>query len=730
MPTLHHDFETASAADLRKVGVHKYAEDLSTKVWCMSYAIDDGPVQLWIPGKPCPPEYVACAKSDDWAAMAHNAAFEQVIARTVMTRLHNWPVIPLSRYRCSMAMAYAMSLPGSLDGAAGSLDLEDRKDTAGKANMLKMAKPRRIVIPGDKTYAEDRASALADPNLGTILADNTVVVWWGEAVRRERLYSYCLQDSVVEQALEKRLLPLIPAEQELWALDQEINNRGAYIDLKSIRKARQIVACEQERLDEEMRAVTQGAAAKCTSVAALTAWIAQQGVVLPGVAKGDIVDLLEQPDLPTPVREALLLRQEGAKSSLAKLKAMEEGACADSRVRGTLQYHGASTGRWTGRRIQTTNLPRPEMLKQQDIDEVFESLSSDVAPQTCADYIRTVYGAPLQALADSVRGFICAPPGHDLIAADLSAIEARGIAWLAGQEDVLRVFRRGDAHPELPDIYCTAASRMYGRQIGKKNKAERSGGKVLVLSMGYGGGVGALSKMAKTYRVDMAQLYDVLWDIADDDQRSYSESACRERLANFPKMSREFFIASDIAKQLWRVDNAITVGYWLKLETAATQAVLEPGTIFSAGAVGRQIKFVKSGSFLWVQLPSGRCLCYPYPEVKLVKTPWGKEKYELSYMGVDAINKTKWSREQTYGGKLAENMTQATCRDLLVESLKTLNAKGYYTPAHVYDEIVCEVPLGFGSIEKVVKIMCTPPQWAKDFPIAAEGWRGTRYRKG
>jgi DNA polymerase len=114
----------------------------------------------------------------------------------------------------------------------------------------------------------------------------------------------------------------------------------------------------------------------------------------------------------------------------------------------------------------------------------------------------------------------------------------------------------------------------------------------------------------------------------------------------------------------------------------------------------------------------------------LVKTPWGKEKYELSYMGVDAINKTKWSREQTYGGKLAENMTQATCRDLLVESLKTLNAKGYYTPAHVYDEIVCEVPLGFGSIEKVVKIMCTPPQWAKDFPIAAEGWRGTRYRKG
>jgi DNA polymerase len=629
-----------------------------------------------------------------------------------------------------MAMAYAMALPGSLDGAAGALALADRKDAPGKLNMLKMAKPRRIVKPGDKTYAEDQACALADSNLGTILDDGTVVVWWGDAARREKLYTYCMQDSVVERALEKRMMPLSPAEQELWALDQKINNRGAYIDLKSIRKARQIVACEQERLDQDICTTTQGAVAKCTSVAALTEWITQQGVNLPGVAKGDILDLLEQPDLPAPVREALLLRQEGSKSSLAKLKSMEDGACADSRARGTLQYHGASTGRWTGRRIQTTNLPRPELLKQREIDEVFEILSSDAEPQTCADYLRAVYGPPMQVLADCVRGFICAPPGYDLIAVDWSAIEARGVAWLAGQEDVLQLFRLGDAHPELPDNYCKSASRMYGFTVTKKNKVERSAGKVIVLSMGYGGGVGALSKMAKTYRVDMAQLYETLWNIATTEQRLRAVSACCTRLKNFPKMSKEFFFASDIAKQLWRVDNAITVGYWVKLEKASAQAVLEPGQIFSAGAIGRKVKFVKSGSFLWAQLPSGRCLCYPYPEVKLVKTPWGTEKYELSYMGVDPINKTKWSREVTYGGKLAENMTQATCRDILVEALKTLNAKGYYTPTHIYDEAVCEVPLGFGSVEEVVKIMCTPLPWAKDFPLAAEGWRGRRYRKG
>ena len=455
MPTLHHDYETASAADLKKTGVHKYAEDPSTKVWCMSYAVDSGPVKLWVPGMPCPPEYVACAENSEWVAMAHNASFEQVIARYIMAPKHGWPAIPITRYRCSMAMAYAMALPGSLDGAAGSLALADRKDKVGRVNMLKMSQPRRIVKPGDGTYTADKNTALADANMGTILDDGTVIVWWGDAERREKLYAYCLQDSIVERALEKRMMALIPDEQELWALDQMINDRGTYIDLKSIRKARQVVAYEQDRLDQEICAVTQGAAAKCTSVAALTAWIEQQGVdVSAGIAKSDLLDLLEQSDLPPLVREALLLRQEGAKSSLAKLKAMEQGAGPDGRARGTLQYHGASTGRWTGRRIQTTNLPRPELLKQQEIDEVFEILSSAASSKACADYLRIAYGPPLQVLADSVRGFICAAPGHDLIAADLSAIEARGIAWLAGQEDVVQAFRLGDTHLELPDIYC------------------------------------------------------------------------------------------------------------------------------------------------------------------------------------------------------------------------------------------------------------------------------------
>ena len=339
------------------------------------------------------------------------------------------------------------------------------------------------------------------------------------------------------------------------------------------------------------------------------------------------------------------------------------------------------------------------------------------------------YGPPMQVLADCVRGFICAAPGHDLIAADLAAIEARGVAWLAGQNNVLRDFVEGDADPSKPDIYCKAAARLYGRPVTKKNKNERSAGKVIILSMGFGGGVGALDKMAKTYRVNMADIYPIVWRQATEEQKERAEKACSERLGNFPKMTREFFLASDIAKQFWRADNPITVSYWYALENAAISAVECPGEIFSAGYRGREVRYRKAGSFLWAQLPSKRCLCYPYPELRETKTPWGEKRQQLTYMGVDSETRS-WRREGVWSGLICENNTQAICRDILVPALMELNARGYYTPQHVYDEAVCEVPLGFGSVQEVEEIMCRQPPWARDFPIAAEGWRGKRYRKG
>jgi DNA polymerase len=237
-----------------------------------------------------------------------------------------------------------MSLPGSLENAAAAVGLDIGKDMQGRKLMMQMARPRSVM------------------NDGTL-------VWWDDEARRERLYAYCKQDVEVERQLEKRLLALVPSEQELWALDQTINDRGVRVDLATIDKLLRAVEMEKTRLDGRMAKVTGGRVTTCNQVAELTSWIVEQGVVVDGLAKADVTALLDQPSLPAVVREALRLRREGAKSSVAKLKAMRLGACADGRVRGLFQFHAASTGRWGGRRIQPQNFPRPE-LGHEDIEKV------------------------------------------------------------------------------------------------------------------------------------------------------------------------------------------------------------------------------------------------------------------------------------------------------------------------------------------------------------------------
>jgi DNA polymerase len=235
-----------------------------------------------------------------------------------------------------MAMAYAMSLPGSLENAAAAVGLDIGKDMQGRKLMMQMSRPRSTM------------------NDGTL-------VWWDDEARRERLYAYCKQDVEVERQLEKRLLALVPSEQELWTLDQEINDRGVRVDLATIDKLLRAVEMEKKRLDGRMAKATGGRVQSCNQVAELTSWIEEQGVVVDGLAKADVTALLSRGDLPVLVREALRIRREGAKSSVAKLRAMKLGACEDGRVRGIHQFHAASTGRWGGRRVQGQNLPRPEL---------------------------------------------------------------------------------------------------------------------------------------------------------------------------------------------------------------------------------------------------------------------------------------------------------------------------------------------------------------------------------
>ena len=662
------DLETYSKVNLKTAGLDVYSRDPSTGIHCFSFGSTQDDIKTWIEGQPFPEEM-----REHLAAggifTAWNAAFEISLWLNCAVRKYGWPVLPVEQVQCSMAQAYAMALPGALENAGPALGVSQRKDAVGKRVMLMLAQPK---------------------------ADGTMWRPEHDPAKFRQLYEYNRQDVRTELSIRERLMELSENEQRIWHLDWAVNNRGILVDLLAIGKGLALVAQEKLRLDREILAVTSGVVGSCTEVQLLVKWIKSQGVKITGLAKADVLDALGGDDLPPQVRIALELRKEAAKSSTAKLVAMRDRAAGDGRIRGIHQYHGASTGRWAGRGVQTQNLPRCRPgIKPQDVEDIIAHLGS-------REYVDTFYGPTLDALSDSLRGMIIAPPGKDLVAVDLKSIEAVVLAWLAGEQSVLGTYARGE------DLYIAAAAKIYHAPAASIDKKDprRQIGKVSVLACGFGGGVGAFQSMAKVYNVKVPD--------AEAEQ----------------------------IKVAWRKAHPLIVAYWGELEAALyTLTSGRPMTVGLGYGPGRSVTFKKAGSFLWCQLPSKRVLCYPYPEIREVTTPWGEDKDALTYMTVVSNVKAKilpdpassgtWKRISTYGGSICENVVQAVARDILADALLRFEQHGAKIVMHCHDEIVVEVDHDApeDTVKKFETLMTVTPSWAIGLPLAAEGWRGRRYRK-
>lgn len=741
----HIDFETRSGANLKKIGAFKYAEHPSTDIMCLGIGWNDEPAVVMGVCLTRPFVKGRDASHAEWLRLlehiqsggevaAHNAAFELAIWNNVGVRKYGWPVLKPEQLDCTMARAYAMSLPGALDGARAAVGMTMEKDMAGHRLMTKMCQPKATV---DCPFCN--GPLFVDPECSACSGTGSVFTWHEEPDQIDKLFGYCGRDIEVERGLDKRIMKLTPLEKKVWVLDYKINSRGMHVDVENAVKAAALVEKEGERLDAKMREVTGGEVLSCKANVRLTEWICSEGVSTEGVAKDDVAKLLAREDLPSHVRKAVELRKEAAKTSTAKLEKMFAVAGSDQRLRGMFQYNGANTGRWAARIVQLHNMPRPT-IEQDAIDEIFNAIET-MTPDDARSYIEMFHGSPLQAISDCLRGFLCAPKGRTLAVVDKAAIEARVTAWLAGQDDILQVFR---THGKIYEAAAGKTYRVPWETISKKDP-RRQVGKAEILAFGFGGGVSAVQKICKGNNIRLEPACDELWKLADDERRDrVLKRYASERTkalddvikghdpAVILQISKKEWIASELLKLSYREENPYIVRYWADIEKAAVSAVAHPGKVFRVGSEELpSVRFVMKGSFLLCELPSGRRLVYPYPELRDQKTPWGETKPQLTYK-TEGENR-HWLRTPTYGGSLTENVVQAVARDLLAEAMIRVDDAGYEIVIHVHDEIGAEIEDNFETnhihLANLEKIICMAPAWASGLPLATEGWSGRRYRK-
>ncbi len=776
------DYETRSAVDLTSTGAYKYSQHPSTDAMCLAIkavGLLGSSTFIWVAPKfraLLPVNHDLPLVSTDWllkeisiitlndnfSTESHNDGFEQAIDENIMLARYDIPMIKLNQRNCSQAQAAVNALPRALGKLGPALDMPaaQLKDDEGHKLMLKMCKPAtmtqkdwkrlekefgqypgwqaaRAVYKAAKTNKGKAYSTFVADNWERYVSEgydpNDFLKWHEDPQDILRLCQYCIQDVESEHAIGSSMPPLDSADMRLWRLDQTINYRGVHIDVKGAQDAVRMVGIYKAHMEKELATITQGAIVSVGQTAKITAWCAGNGIVLPNAAKDTLEYYLKNIPMPDNVRRAIEIRVACGQTSVTKYEAMLRAASVDDgRVRGVFQYSAAATGRWTAMMVQLHNMPRGTVkLKDDDhIDAAYRAMACGWEEVQC------LYGDVMGLAASAVRGCVTAAPQCELLVSDFKSIEARKVMWMADDQAGLQVFRDG------LDIYKVAASQIFGVPYDQVTDVQRQVGKVSILSLGFGGGIGAYGSMARNYSIDLETLPPLILPGATAVELDKSKKIAETYLAQLAiriklkvekgigkasfldMMSLEAAMACDIIKQRWRRDHKKVCDFWKDLEGAALGAVMHPGTTTQAGLY---IQFCMSQCrrFLLMRLPSGRCLRYYKPSI-VQKKKFGKMKSTLVFW---RVVEGRWMLSETYGGKLCENAVQASANDLLRFSMFNVESRGFPIVMHIHDEAGSEILTGSRTLEEYNFYMAQTEAWAAGIPMGSDGYHGRRLRK-
>jgi DNA polymerase len=667
----HYDYETFSRANLKEVGSHRYAEDESTDFTAAAYATDTGPVHLWCPWESVPEKALAAIRErmDEGARIdvgiqppelfrraledkrlrkgAFNATFERTNTNGTAGKLHNLPRVTIEEHECSQARAKVYGLPHKLEHAAKAMGSFPKRDD-GVNEMRYFSKPRKN---------GSRPTPTEEPD------------------RYVQLCLYNMDDVRAERDLDKKVPAITAQEEQVYFLDQRINDRGVLCDMRAIANMRYLIDEYKRQLHATCNAIT---GLNPTQTAKIADWIRTNGLPgLPDLQAPTIAEILTEGTAPEIVREVLGLYSTYAMKAVSKYESMPEAACKDGRLRGLFKYYGAGPGRWSSVIVALQNILRP-LIDDADV-------AIELARMRNLEAFRMMYDLdPMKVFASCVRGMLIAAPGRDLLSFDLSSIEAVICSWLAGDESMLQVFRDGKVKS-----YKVQGSKMFGIPVEQVvdigTKQLYTAAKIGSLACQFQGWEGAVKKMARDNGIKLT------------------------------------VPAIDIASR-WREANPRVTRTWQDLEAAAAMAVFKPGHAFQIPS--GKIKFKVEGRWLYMRLPSGRKVAYLDPRVY----HGGTKDAEVDYQGTNTQTR-QFGTTDAYGGRWMQNACEGIGRDLLVAGVQAMEQADYDPTMTVHDNGVFEIDEGFGDYREAQRLFTTPQIWAHGMPVKAEGYRAKRFKK-